>query len=64
MCRIAAAPRRIPICSAATRDDLDTITAIQPHVQSGGVRGLAVTTLNRSASQPNLPTIAIRAGRL
>ncbi len=36
----------------------DTITAIQPHVQSGGVRGLAVTTLTRSPSQPNLPTIA------
>ena len=36
----------------------DTITAIQPHVQSGGVRGLAVTTITRSSSQPNLPTIA------
>jgi tripartite-type tricarboxylate transporter receptor subunit TctC len=36
----------------------DTITAIQPHVQSGGVRGLAVTTAKRSSSQPNLPTIA------
>ena len=36
----------------------DTITAIQPHVQSGGVRGLAVTTISRSAAQPNLPTIA------
>jgi tripartite-type tricarboxylate transporter receptor subunit TctC len=36
----------------------DTITAIQPHVQSGGVRGLAVTTTTRSPSQPNLPTIA------
>ncbi len=36
----------------------DTITAIQPHVQSGGVRGLAVTTISRSKSQPNLPTIA------
>jgi len=36
----------------------DTITAIQPHVQSGGVRGLAVTTAKRSGSQPNLPTIA------
>ena len=36
----------------------DTITAIQPHVQSGGVRGLAVTTISRSKSQPTLPTIA------
>jgi tripartite-type tricarboxylate transporter receptor subunit TctC len=36
----------------------DTITAILPHVQSGGVRALAVTTLTRSPSQPELPTIA------
>jgi tripartite-type tricarboxylate transporter receptor subunit TctC len=36
----------------------DTITAIQPHVQSGGVRGLAVTTTTRSPSLPDLPTIA------
>src|SRR5713101_2228970 len=36
----------------------DTITAIQPHVESGGVRGLAVTTITRSPSLPNLPTIA------
>jgi tripartite-type tricarboxylate transporter receptor subunit TctC len=35
----------------------DTITAILPHVQSGGVRGLAVTTAKRSASV-DLPTIA------
>lgn len=35
----------------------DTITAILPHVQSGGVRGLAVTTEKRSPSV-NLPTIA------
>lgn len=36
----------------------DTITAIMPHVQTGAVRGLAVTTLTRSPSLPNLPTIA------
>jgi tripartite-type tricarboxylate transporter receptor subunit TctC len=36
----------------------DTITAILPHVQSGGVRALAVTTLTRSPSRPDLPTIA------
>src|SRR5262245_4251067 len=36
----------------------DTITAIQPHVQSGGVRGIAVTTLKRSSALPNLPTIS------
>jgi tripartite-type tricarboxylate transporter receptor subunit TctC len=36
----------------------DTVTAILPHVQSGGVRGLAVTTEKRSPSVPELPTIA------
>jgi tripartite-type tricarboxylate transporter receptor subunit TctC len=36
----------------------DTVTAILPHVQSGGVRALAVTTTKRSAALPDLPTIA------
>ena len=36
----------------------DTITAIQPHVQSGAVRAIAVTTLKRSTALPDLPTIA------
>ncbi len=36
----------------------DTVTAILPHVQSGGVRALAVTTAKRSAALPELPTIA------
>jgi tripartite-type tricarboxylate transporter receptor subunit TctC len=36
----------------------DTITAIMPHVKSGGVRGLAVTTLSRSPSLPDIPTMS------
>jgi tripartite-type tricarboxylate transporter receptor subunit TctC len=36
----------------------DTVTAIRPHVRSGGVRGIAVTTLKRSSAVPDLPTIA------
>lgn len=36
----------------------DTITAILPHVQSGGVRALAVTTTTRSPSLPTVPTLA------
>ena len=36
----------------------DTITAIQPHVQSGAVRAIAVATLKRSAALPDLPTMA------
>ena len=36
----------------------DTITAIQPHVKSGAVRGLAVTTAARARALPELPTIS------
>jgi tripartite-type tricarboxylate transporter receptor subunit TctC len=36
----------------------DTVTAITPHVRSGALRGIAVTTLKRSSSFPDLPTIA------
>ena len=34
------------------------MTAIAPHVRSGALRGIAVTTLKRSSSFPDLPTIA------
>ena len=53
--------------SAAAHPDLlagrtsmifDTITAIQGHVKSGAVRGLAVTTKERSPALPDLPPIA------
>jgi tripartite-type tricarboxylate transporter receptor subunit TctC len=36
----------------------DTVTAISPHVKSGGVRGIAVTTLKRSSAFPEMPTIS------
>ena len=36
----------------------DTVTAIRPHVKSGALRGLAVTTAKRSSAFPELPTIA------
>ena len=36
----------------------DTVSAIQGHVKSGGVRGLAVTTSGRSSVFPDLPTIS------
>ena len=35
----------------------DTITAIRGHVQSGAVRGIAVSTAKRSSTMPDLPTI-------
>jgi tripartite-type tricarboxylate transporter receptor subunit TctC len=36
----------------------DTVSAIRQHVESGAVRGLAVTTVERSAAVPDLPTIS------
>jgi tripartite-type tricarboxylate transporter receptor subunit TctC len=36
----------------------DTMTAIRPHVKSGALRGIAVTTAKRSGAMPELPTIA------
>ena len=36
----------------------DTITAVQGHVKSGALRGIAVTTAKRSTAMPELPTIA------
>jgi tripartite-type tricarboxylate transporter receptor subunit TctC len=36
----------------------DTITAVQGHVRSGALRGIAVTTSTRSSAMPELPTIA------
>jgi tripartite-type tricarboxylate transporter receptor subunit TctC len=36
----------------------DTVTAVQGHVRSGALRGIAVTTAKRSSAMPELPTIA------
>jgi tripartite-type tricarboxylate transporter receptor subunit TctC len=36
----------------------DTMTAISPHVKAGSLRGIAVTTTTRSATFPEIPTIA------
>ncbi len=53
--------------SAAAHPDLlagrtamifDPLPAIRGHVKSGGVRGIAVTTLGRSSALPDLPTVA------
>jgi tripartite-type tricarboxylate transporter receptor subunit TctC len=50
------------LISGRTAMIFDTVTAIRPHVRSGAVRGLAVTTLTRSSAVPELPTIAETAG--
>jgi tripartite-type tricarboxylate transporter receptor subunit TctC len=40
----------------------DTLPAIRGHVKSGAVRGLAVTTLKRSAAMPELPAVSETPG--
>ena len=58
-CRTTAARAAHPdLIGGRTAMIFDTITAIQPHVQSGAVRAIAVTTRKRSAALPDLPTIA------
>ncbi|MFT3953095.1 MAG: tripartite tricarboxylate transporter substrate binding protein [Piscinibacter sp.] len=46
------------LLSGRTHMIFDTISAILPHVQAGGVRALAVTTLTRSPSLPDVPTMS------
>jgi tripartite-type tricarboxylate transporter receptor subunit TctC len=36
----------------------DNVQSIGPHVRAGRLRGLAVTTTNRTAAYPDLPTVA------
>jgi tripartite-type tricarboxylate transporter receptor subunit TctC len=46
------------LLSGRTAMIFDTITAVRGHVKSGTLRGIAVTTLQRSSAMPELPTIA------
>jgi tripartite-type tricarboxylate transporter receptor subunit TctC len=36
----------------------DSITSAMPHIQSGKLRAIAVTTAKRSSALPNVPTVA------
>jgi tripartite-type tricarboxylate transporter receptor subunit TctC len=46
------------LLSGRTAMIFDTLTAVRAHVRSGALRGLAVTTAQRSSAMPELPTIA------
>jgi tripartite-type tricarboxylate transporter receptor subunit TctC len=46
------------LLSGRTSLMFDTVTAINPHVKSGALRALAVTTAKRSAAAPDVPTMA------
>lgn len=54
-------PAHADLVSGRTVLMFDTVTAINPHVKSGALRALAVTTAGRSATVPDVPTM-IEAG--
>jgi len=46
------------LISGQTSLMFDTVSAIQPHVKSGAVRAIAVTTAKRASTAPDVPTMA------
>jgi tripartite-type tricarboxylate transporter receptor subunit TctC len=46
------------LISGQTSLMFDTVSAIQPHVKSGAVRAIAVTTAKRASTAPEVPTMA------
>jgi tripartite-type tricarboxylate transporter receptor subunit TctC len=46
------------LISGQTSLMFDTVSAIQPHVKSGAVRAIAVTTAKRALTAPDVPTMA------
>ena len=54
----SAAPALTDLISGQIQVMFATALSVKPHIQSGKVRPLAVTTAKRSAAFPDLPTIA------
>jgi tripartite-type tricarboxylate transporter receptor subunit TctC len=46
------------VLSGQTQFSFATALSVQPHIKSGKLRALAVTTAQRSPSFPDLPTVA------
>jgi tripartite-type tricarboxylate transporter receptor subunit TctC len=51
-----SSPAHPDLLAGRTSMFIDTISAIQGHVKSGGVRALAVSTKKRAAGMPDVPT--------
>jgi len=51
-------PAIVAVLSGECQFTFATSLSVQPHIKSGRVRALAVTTARRSASFPELPTVA------
>ena len=54
----SAAPALIDVIAGQNQLMFATSLSVQPHIKSGKLRALAVTTANRSRLMPELPTIA------
>ncbi len=52
-----SAPTLADLVAGQIQVVIDNLPPYLPHIQSGKIRGLAVTTAARSAAAPNLPTI-------
>ena len=53
-----SAPALQDLLAGNVQMSIDTIVVQMPHIQSGGVRGLAVATIDRNPTLPDLPPIA------
>ncbi|WP_326539762.1 tripartite tricarboxylate transporter substrate binding protein [Pseudorhodoferax sp.] len=53
-----SAPAHIDLMSGTVDIMFDNILPVSPHVKSGKLKALAVTTKNRAASLPDVPTMA------
>jgi tripartite-type tricarboxylate transporter receptor subunit TctC len=51
-------PSAVSVLSGQTQFSFATALSVQPHIKSGKLRALAVTTAKRSPSFPDLPTVA------
>ena len=52
------APATADLIGGQVQMMLDNIQAVLPHIRGGRLRGLAVTSLQRAAQAPDLPTVA------
>lgn len=52
-----SAPGLVDLAAGQTQFMIDTINTVLPYVREGRLRGLAVTTMKRSAVLPELPTL-------
>jgi tripartite-type tricarboxylate transporter receptor subunit TctC len=50
-------PLTTDLLGAQIQMSFDTITPVLPHIKSGKLRALAVTTAKRSSALPNVPTL-------